>query len=220
MGPRHELREHLLLRLFLSARPGMKVLNVGAGQGTFTQLLEGRGFDVTSSDVSQAAVDVLRSRVRGDVLVADMTDLPFADRSFDAVVAGEVIEHVEQDVTALREARRVLRPGGILALSVPAHPSWFGDSDRWAGHVRRYTNAGLESVIAEAGFSSIRLRPWGFPVSATYHRLLYDRRAAHLAHDPAGRRLQRAALKLGLQLDRLFVGWERGCLGYLATAEA
>ena len=163
VGPRHELRERLLLDLLPSARPGNDVLNVGAGQGSFTRLLEDRGFRVVSADVSPLAVDVLASRVHGEAFLADLTELPFADASFDAVVAGEVLEHIEDDAKALSEAARVLRPGGVAAISVPAHPEWFGPSDRWAGHVRRYTRATLARAISEAGLTLERMTAVGFP---------------------------------------------------------
>ena len=205
VGPRHELREKLLLDLLLSLHPGRDVLNVGAGQGSFTRLLEARGLDVVSADVSQAAIDVLEERVRGQVLHADMTKLPFPDCSFDAVVAGEVIEHIEDDRGAIAEAARVLRPGGVLALSVPAHPEWFGPSDRWAGHIRRYTRPHLEEAVAAGGLMLVRIKPWGFPVSALYHRAIYDKRAAELAADPRRPRAALRALRFALQLDRLFV---------------
>jgi SAM-dependent methyltransferase len=218
VGPRHELREHLLLDLLLAARPGRSVLNIGAGQGSFTQLLEDQGHQVVSSDVSPAAVAVLASRVRGDAIQADMTNLPYPDGSFDAVVAGEVIEHISNEDKALSEAARVLRPDGVLALSVPAHPSWFGASDEWAGHVRRYTRATLTSAIVSAGFTLERLQPWGFPMSALYHRAIYDKRAARLAASQREHRAALRVLRVALQVDRLFVGIERGCLGYLALA--
>ena len=220
VGPRHELRERLLLDLFLAAGPGPKILNVGAGQGSFTQLLEARGFDVVSSDVSPSAVAVLESRVHGDVLQADLTDLPLPDDAFDGVVAGEVLEHIEAEGQALSEAARVLRPGGILVLSVPAHPAWFGASDRWAGHVRRYTRATLTGAIGDAGFVLEGIRPWGFPMSAFYHRAIYDKRAASLATDGREHRFAKSLLGAALTIDRLFVGVERGCLGYLAVARA
>ena len=222
VGPRHELRERLLLKLFRSAEPGRKVLNAGAGEGSFSRLLEEGGFDVVSTDVSRAACDVLSRRVRGTVVEADVTALPFANESFDAVVLGEVIEHVADDVSALEEARRVLRPGGVAALSVPAQPTWFGPSDEWAGHVRRYTRDSLIAACVAAKLDVVRCIGWGFPVSAAYHRWIYDRRAARLGEADAVRspaqRVALAILKVALQVDRLFVGVERGALGYLLLA--
>jgi SAM-dependent methyltransferase len=220
VGPRHELRERLLLKLFLSARPGPRVLNAGAGQGTFSERLAERGFDVTSTDVSPPVVAVLRERVPGAVVHADVTALPFADASFDAAVLGEVLEHVEDDASALREVARVLRRSGVLALSVPANPSWFGPSDRWAGHVRRYTRGALLAAVAAAPLELERCVAWGFPVSALYHRHLYER---HLdrrgpAQPKPWQRPAVALLGALLQVDRLFVGVERGALGYLLVA--
>ena len=220
VGPRHELREKLLLDLFRSGSPGPRVLNAGAGAGSFSQRLAENGFDVTSVDASSAAVEVLRGRVTGEVARADVTALPFADAAFDAAVLGEVLEHVEDDRGALEEVARVLRPGGVLAVSVPADPKRFGPSDRWAGHVRRYSRQELLSACEAGGFTVERCRAWGFPFAALYHRYLYERRLdRHGASAP--RRWERPALAVLsaiLQVDRLFVGVERGALGYLLLA--
>jgi len=217
VGPRHRLRESLLLRLLLSARPGRALLNAGAGQGTFSQLLEARGFEVTSVDPSPEAVVLLRARVRGPVLAASAHELPFEDASFDGAVLGEVLEHIEDDLAALREVARVVRPGGVIAASVPANPAWFGPSDRWAGHHRRYTREALLGLCGRADLTVERLEPWGFPVSSFYHRRIYEPRLS--AQGPAEPRWYLrpaiAALGAALQLDRLFVGVERGALGYL-----
>jgi SAM-dependent methyltransferase len=220
VGPRHALRERLLLDLLLRGDPARQVLNAGAGQGTFTQLLERRGFEVTSTDASAAAVEVLERRVDGPALQADVTALPFTDASFDAVVLGEVLEHVPDDRKAVAEVNRVLRPGGVLALSVPAHPGLYGPSDRWAGHIRRYHRAGLIDTVAAVGLEVERCVAWGFPFSALYHRYLYERRLERSGTASPGRRqrLGLAALGALLQVDRLFVGVERGSLGYLLLA--
>jgi SAM-dependent methyltransferase len=220
VGPRHELREKLLLDLFRSGSPGPRVLNAGAGAGSFSLRLAENGFDVTSVDTSSAAVEVLRGRVTGEVTRADVTALPFADAAFDAAVLGEVLEHVEDDRGALEEVARVLRPGGVLAVSVPADPKRFGPSDRWAGHVRRYARQELLGACEAGGFTVERCRAWGFPFAALYHRYLYERRLdRHGASAP--RRWERPALTVLsaiLQVDRLFVGVERGALGYLLLA--
>ena len=82
--------------------PGPFVLDVGAGSGTFTNRLSARGFEVTSTDVTDDALEVLRGRVSGTVERADATSLPFSAASFDAVVLGEVLEAHEDDDGACR----------------------------------------------------------------------------------------------------------------------
>jgi SAM-dependent methyltransferase len=220
IGPRHELRERLLLDLFLSGAPGPRVLDAGAGQGTMSTRLERVGFEVTSTDVSAAAVEVLRDRLAGAVRQADVTALPFPDASFDGAVLGEVLEHVEEDVRALAEVRRVLRPGGVLTLSVPANPALFGPSDEWAGHVRRYTRRALLEACREAGVTVHRCLAWGFPFSRLYHRHVYERYLDRRGPSRPGGRHRPLVAAVGalLQVDRLFVGVERGCLGYLVLA--
>ncbi len=220
IGPRHDLRERLLLALLLKAEPGRKVLNAGAGQGTFSQRLVERGFQVTSGDASEAAVAVLRERTGGDVVQADVSALPFREQTFDAVVLGEVLEHVADDQAALAECRRVLVAGGVLAASVPANPDWFGPSDRWAGHLRRYSRAGLLDATAAVDLRVEKCVAWGFPVSALYHRHVYERHVdRHGAAEPkAWQRPAVALLRALLQIDRIFVGVERGALGYLLLA--
>jgi SAM-dependent methyltransferase len=172
---------------------------------------------VTSVDPSPEAVELLRSRVRGQVLAGEAESLPFEDSNFDGAVLGEVLEHIEDDLAALCEVARVVRPGGVIAISVPANPAFFGPSDEWAGHHRRYTREALLELCAGAALDVERLSPWGFPVSSFYHRRIYEPRLS--AQGPAAPRWYLrpaiAALGAALQLDRLFVGVERGALGYL-----
>jgi SAM-dependent methyltransferase len=220
VGPRHELRERLLLDLFLSASPGREVLDGGAGQGTLSRKLADLGFEVTSADSSAPAVDVLRGRAPGTVVQAELTSLPFQDGSFDGAVLGEVLEHIREDRHALREVARTLRPQGVLALSVPANPRLFGPSDRWAGHVRRYNRPELIEACSATGFTVQRCVGWGFPFSRLYHRHVYERYLGRRGPTPPQPRLRPlvALADALLQVDRLFVGIERGALGYLLLA--
>jgi SAM-dependent methyltransferase len=220
VGPRHELRERLLLDLLLAGHPGPRILNAGAGQGTFSLRLEALGYDVTSADSSPAAVALLTKLVAGEAVRADLAAMPFAEATFDAAILGEVLEHVEDDRAALREVARVVRPGGLVAISVPANPKLFGPSDKWAGHVRRYTRRALLECCSEAGLRVDRCLGWGFPVSRLYHRHVYERYLDRRGPAEPGRRLSPVVRALGVlfQLDRLFVGVERGALGYLALA--
>jgi SAM-dependent methyltransferase len=81
------------------------------------------------------------------------TALPFADAVFDAVSAFDVVEHCEPESLALREMRRVLRPGGVLVLSVPAYQWAWSDHDVANGHHRRYTRGRIVDAVTAAGFT-------------------------------------------------------------------
>jgi SAM-dependent methyltransferase len=92
-------------------------------------------------------------------LVADITRLPFSDGSFDYVVSSEVLEHVTDDIAALRELLRVSRRGAIV--TVPAHMYLWTDSDRILLHKRRYSKTGLQSLVRQAGGSVLHGGSYG-----------------------------------------------------------
>jgi ubiquinone/menaquinone biosynthesis C-methylase UbiE len=99
------------------------VLDIACGAGYGSALLARSAKHVTGADLSQDAIDHARSRYASipnvEFRQADCAALPFADASFDAVVSFETIEHIAAQETFLDEARRVLRPGGLLVLSCP-----------------------------------------------------------------------------------------------------
>jgi SAM-dependent methyltransferase len=146
-------------------------LGCGAGRHAFAALRRGatvvaldedrdRPLEVTAvmdamATTGELPVDATGSAVRGDALT-----LPFAAASFDCVVASEVLEHVARDEDAVAELVRVLRPGGRLAVSVPARlPEricWALDTDYHetpGGHVRIYARAELVEKINRAGLT-------------------------------------------------------------------
>jgi SAM-dependent methyltransferase len=85
------------------------------------------------------------------LLLADICRLPFADRSVDAVVSANVLEHVPDDAAALSEIRRVLAPGGRAVIVVPAGPGLYDYYDRFLGHERRYARGELAQRARGAG---------------------------------------------------------------------
>ncbi|QXJ22955.1 methyltransferase domain-containing protein [Actinomadura graeca] len=97
---------------------GTRLLDVGTGPGVVSAAAAGRGASVTAMDADPDMADTARRNVPGlDVRVAVLPDVPFADAAFDAVAGNFVINHVGSPEVVLAELRRVLRPGGRLALS-------------------------------------------------------------------------------------------------------
>ena len=101
-------------------------------------------------------------RPLGHAVVADATALPYPDASFDRIIAAEVLEHITDDEGAIAELARVLRPGGTIAVTVPAQAAervcWALSADYHApavpdGHVRIYSVGGLRAKLAAAGLS-------------------------------------------------------------------
>lgn len=157
-----------LLRRTLEPLPPGRVLEVGPGRGAVAARLVAAGHDYTGVEMSasarEATAEVLAADTRGTSrLVASFDELG-ADERFDLVCAFEVLEHIEDDTTALTEWASRLRPGGHLLLSVPAWPERFSTHDEEVGHLRRYTPDGLAEVARAAGLVDVDVRCYGFPL--------------------------------------------------------
>jgi len=83
-----------------------------------------------------------------------------ADASIDAVVMLDMLEHVKDDALCLAEARRVVHPGGLAVVSVPAYPFLFSAWDEYNRHFRRYTASSLKRLLLESGWKIERLTYW------------------------------------------------------------
>ena len=124
---------------------------------------------------------------------ADIRALPYADRTFDAVIMSEILEHLDDDAVALAEAYRVLKPGGVVAITVPHanYPFWwdpinktletlFGTHVRhgmfagiWANHVRLYHPGELRAAVVRAGFVVEEERSFTHRCFPFIHNLVY-----------------------------------------------
>jgi SAM-dependent methyltransferase len=125
-----------------------KVLDFGAGTGQFAVPLSQLGMDVTALEPDQ----ILQQRLRAQGLrvVGSTQELP--DASFDYIYTLNVLEHIEDDASALRNLHAKLTAHGKLLIYVPAFPLLYTSMDAKVGHFRRYTRAKLMSRVTAAGF--------------------------------------------------------------------
>jgi 2-polyprenyl-3-methyl-5-hydroxy-6-metoxy-1,4-benzoquinol methylase len=99
-----------------------------------------------------------------------LQEAPLADSSFDVVLALDVLEHIEDDVAALRGARRLLKKNGLLVVTVPALPILWGGQDVVSQHFRRYTRRSLDTLFKAAGLANYDINYFNtllFPMAAS-----------------------------------------------------
>jgi SAM-dependent methyltransferase len=140
-------------------------LEVGSGIGLYAAHWADRGVAITASEADQQRLEKLRTRFAGDprVKVRELS-VPIATRAdYAAVVAYNVLEHIPDDVGALRAFGGLLAEGGAVVLVVPALPALMSRFDRSIGHQRRYRRIELAAVLAEAGLEVEVLRHVNLP---------------------------------------------------------
>jgi len=142
-----------------------RLLDAGSGTGVnladYTRLGQSVGIEL---DRDAAAISVGRGNER--VAVGDLCRLPFRDASFDLVISTDVIEHIDDDVAALGEMRRVLSPVGRVILTTPAYSWAYSSHDRYLHHVRRYDQGRLRAAIQRAGLRVIHVTRYNVLLAA------------------------------------------------------
>ena len=159
----------------LGVGAGTKVIDVGCGAGRHSFEAYRRGadviaFDQNASDLNDVDEILQAMKVKGEVpesaraeaVKGDALDLPYADRTFDCVIASEILEHVVEDDQAISELVRVLKPDGALAITVPR---WLPEKVCWmlsdeyhaneGGHIRIYRADALRDKVLAHGLSII-----------------------------------------------------------------
>jgi SAM-dependent methyltransferase len=150
---RRTVLDGVIAQLGLPADP--RILDAGCGSGRFMVELARLG-TVTGVELSQTSVALARERGLGEVIAGSVLEMPFADDSFDLAVSLDVIEHLEDDLAALRELRRTIAPGGALLVTVPAYQWLWSGHDEINHHHRRYTRRSLQHVAEQAGWKQAR----------------------------------------------------------------
>lgn len=162
-APRYLLRRDRVLRLLRRKKP-KNLLEIGCGVGALLYDLNLLGISCTALEGSHNALSKAASVNTKKV---DFYRAPLNDwkSKYDCVCAFEVLEHIEDDFSALKEWVSWLDENGILVLSVPAHENKWSATDDWAGHVRRYEKSGLIDLMTRVGLSVEHFECYGFPLA-------------------------------------------------------
>lgn len=135
---------------------------VGGMLGPMAEYGKALGTDVTFKGLEHCA-----ARGFPRLLASHGTHAPFRDDSLDCITAFDAIEHIEDDVGALREMHRALKPGGVVIASCPAYQFLYANQDRVTHHFRRYTRGGLVAKARSVGFEieqASYINFWLFPL--------------------------------------------------------
>jgi SAM-dependent methyltransferase len=165
VAPRYLLRVLRVLEILEKLKP-ISVLEIGCGTGDLLDRLAQRQYRAHGVEISEDAFILLKRRFAGrsnpTFAVGDFRCLT---GRYDALLAFEVLEHVEDDDVFVSKCRDLLRPGGYLLLSVPAHKWRWSSHDEAVGHFRRYERAELTALLARHELVPLRIDCYGFPIS-------------------------------------------------------
>lgn len=158
----HVAKRELVLNLLDKHLPAPGRL-VEGGVGSARNLLEfqKRGYEVTGFDIMPEAVEHGRRRGIDDVQIHDLAQpWPVEDESVRAIVLLDVLEHMEDPITVLQNAKQALQSDGGVIFTVPAYPWMFSEWDKQLGHFRRYTTAEMKRQAREAGLQIEWMNRW------------------------------------------------------------
>jgi SAM-dependent methyltransferase len=145
----------------IGLEPPARVLDVGCGSGVTLEALEARGYRTVGMDISRRMLEKLdrpgRTLIEADLTRPLRSEIP----AHDAVLALDVIEHLDDDGEAIRRLASLTRPGGTVVVSVPALPGIYGEFDRIQGHRRRYLPDRLREAFGGSGLLVERVFWWG-----------------------------------------------------------
>lgn len=145
--------------------PNPVILDIGCSSGFLIENIKSEmpdafivGTDVVMGPLSKLAA----SHPEIPLLHFDLTTCPLPDNSVDAVVLLNVLEHIEDDALAIQQLFRILKPGGVAVIEVPAGPELYDIYDELLMHFRRYKITGLRDLFLKAGFNVLRQSHMGF----------------------------------------------------------
>lgn len=146
-----------ILSRYFHAGKQAAIADIGCGTGGNLSTLQKHG-NVLGLDISQQALDYCKSKGFTNVhlMPSDTPNTGLGDNCVNLITMFDVLEHISDDSSALREYYRILKPGGMLFLTVPAFKFLWSELDDHVHHIRRYTKPKLENLLTEAGFELVK----------------------------------------------------------------
>lgn len=204
------LRYDVVQRLWRRIGPVERIVEVGPGRGAVGVRLAENARSYTGYEPDPTSAAVARERFeklgRGEIVVALMESNDGAGDA-DVVLAFEVLEHIDDDIAALKAWASHLKPGGFLLVSVPAFADRFGAFDTHVGHLRRYDPDLLRERLLAAGLDPVEIQPygWGLGYALEHARNLVAKRSA--AKVAAASAAERTAQSGRLMQPPDAIGW-------------
>ncbi|HEC21652.1 MAG TPA: methyltransferase domain-containing protein [Chloroflexi bacterium] len=191
-------RRVLTIFEWLDPQDGDRILDGGCGRGFYLKFIrQVCGAELAGVELEYGILRIARDALAGEegitLVNGNLYHLPFPDATFDKAILSEVLEHVEDDVAALRSVARVLRPGGLIAITVPNanYPFWWDPINKtletlfnthiqrglfagiWANHVRLYTREQLRGAVTAAGLEIAAERSFTHHSFPFIHNIVY-----------------------------------------------
>jgi len=168
---------HWLKTLLHYREPPAKVLEIGAGHGAYTALLRWAGYDATALDLSPWVGDFARGSFAVPYLIGPVEDQKLEPRSFDVVVANDVLEHLADPLSTMRRCVELLKPGGVLVIQTPEFPlvrsyeQLVADQNPFLEHIQRaaaehlylFSRRSLERLLGELGLGELAFETPVYP---------------------------------------------------------
>jgi SAM-dependent methyltransferase len=182
IGPSVRTRNRILLKYFKKYLAAGTVIDVGCGDGQFLLKLFlsfGDRYSYSGGDISDEALQmVLQYDFIKDVCVLDVTNKDtMPNKTYSAVIASEVLEHIEDWQSALQNLAGLVCPDGYIFITVPALMRHWGSHDVFAHHFRRFEIGEIESSLQSLNFQVLESLCWGWPIYDLYYRFILNKSA-------------------------------------------
>lgn len=203
-GPRHFFRLKLMEWLLSKSIKEGLILDAGSGDGSLSIQLAKKGFNIYAVEPAREWSDIFKSRLKRaglekniKIFHSPLEEINFLTESFDAIVCGEVLEHIDNDKKALQCFYSLLKKGGILILSVPLVNKGWDVSDEIGGHKRLYVFRELVSLLKASGFKTEKTISWGHPFTKLYNKFIFVNWAKLLKSEEEIRRPKMLTTQIG-----------------------